>query len=129
MSKVGQASLHCALQGDAFNFQGITSKVGDLQYSRAKNTPFKDFLGQGVLVAGGARFCIENSWGMKQVVESLGCSMMNVHVQEVSIVDGVGREVELICHDEMSGDTSLETGCLMVARVARVGLEAAAAAR
>lgn len=80
-------------------------------------------------MAEGARFCVENSWGMKQVVESFGCRMLNVHVQEVSIVDGVGREVELICHDEMSGDTSLEAGCLMVARVARVGLEAAAAAR
>ena len=36
---------------------------------------------------------------------------MNVHVQEVSIVDGLGREVELICHDEMSGDANLEAGC------------------
>lgn len=52
-----------------------------------------------------------------------------MHVQEVSIVNGVGREVELTCHDQMSGDTSLEVGCLMVARVARVGLETAAAAR
>jgi hypothetical protein len=68
--------LQGALQGDAFNFQGIIRKVGDLQYSRAKNTPFKDFWDKGVLVAEGAQFCVENSWGMKQVVESLGCSMM-----------------------------------------------------
>ena len=37
--------------------------------------------------------------------------MMNVHVQEIAIVDGLGRQVELICHDEMSGDANLEARC------------------
>ena len=36
---------------------------------------------------------------------------MNVHVQEVSMVDGLGREVELVCHDEISGNANLEAGC------------------
>ena len=48
-----------------------------------------------------------------------------MHAQEVSIVDSLGREVELICHDDMSGDPSLEAGCLIVEMLAgmRAGIK------
>ena len=57
-----------------------------------------------------------------EVNKGRGRGMISLARQEVAIVDKVGREVSILCHDEMSADPNIEAGSTIV-RVRRFIVE------